>query len=146
MFRIYRDTRFSRDKSPYKTHIGASFPWVEGNGPDQDVDQRTHGNGGYFNFAPGEMYVGGGMWQADKTRLDRFRQAIVDDPQRVRSTLEDPGFVAAFGQVTSHETLKRVPPGWPGDHPMADSSGTGTSSSAGGSRMTRSCRRPFPTS
>ena len=64
-FRIYRDTRFSKDKSPYKTHLGASFPWV--GGPDAHVPAdgshaaRTHGNGGYFHFQPGEMFVGGGM-------------------------------------------------------------------------------------
>jgi uncharacterized protein (TIGR02453 family) len=116
IFRIYRDTRFSKDKSPYKTHLGASFPWIEGSTPDE----RTHGNGGYFNFQPGEMYVGGGMWQPEKPRLDAFRRLIVDDPDRVRAALEEPGFVAAFGGVNSHDQLKRVPPGYPADHPMAD--------------------------
>ena len=82
VFRIYRDTRFSKDKSPYKTHIGASFPWVERSDGRDEADQGAHGNGGYFNFEPGEMYVGGGMWQPDKARLDLFRQAIVDDPEQ----------------------------------------------------------------
>lgn len=116
IFRIYRDTRFSKDKSPYKTHLGASFPWIEGTA----ADERAHGNGGYFNFQPGEMYAGGGMWMPEKARLDAFRRAIVDDPDRVRAALEDPGFVAVFGSVNAHEQLKRVPPGLPVDHPMAD--------------------------
>ena len=116
IFRIYRDTRFSKDKSPYKTHLGASFPWIDGGTPDE----RTHGNGGYFNFQPGEMYVGGGMWQAEKPRLDAFRRLIVEEPERVRAAIEEPGFVAAFGRVTSHDSLKRVPPSYPADHPMAD--------------------------
>lgn len=122
LFRIYRDTRFSRDKSPYKTHYAATFPWVE----DRDrggegADESPHGNGGYFNFQPGEMYVGGGMWMPDRARLDAFRRAIVDEPDRVRAALEDAGFVAWFGGgVRSHEALKRVPPGLPADHPMAD--------------------------
>ncbi len=120
IFRIYRDTRFSRNKSPYKRHLGASFPWVERSGGAETSETRAHGNGGYFHFEPGEMFVGGGMWQPDKPRLDAFRQAILDDPGRVRAALEDPGFVAAFGPVTSHEQLKRVPPGLPPDHPMAD--------------------------
>ena len=116
LFRIYRDTRFSRDKAPYKRHLGASFPWIEGT----TAEERAHGNGGYFNFGPGEMSVGGGMWMPDRTRLDAFRRAVVDEPDRVRDALEAPAFVAAFGTVTAHESLKRVPAGLPADHPMAD--------------------------
>ena len=116
IFRIYRDTRFSKDKSPYKTNLGASFPWTEGGSPDE----RAHGNGAYFHFQPGEMFAGGGMWMPDKTRLDAFRRAIVDDPGALRAALEEPGFVAVYGSVNSHERLKRVPPGFPADHPMAD--------------------------
>ena len=121
-FRIYRDTRFSRDKSPYKTHLGASIPWVEGRDPTgagADGD-GPHGNGAYFNFQPGEMYAGGGMWMPDKPKLDAFRRALVDDPGRVRAALEDPAFVAWFGGVQSHESLKRVPPGYPAEHPEAE--------------------------
>jgi len=120
-FRIYRDTRFSRDKSPYKTHYAATFPWVdEAGGGGEAADDSPHGNGGYFNFQPGEMYMGGGMWMPDKPRLDAFRQALVEEPGRVKAALEDPAFVAWFGGARSHETLKRVPPGYPADHPMAD--------------------------
>ncbi len=122
-FRIYRDTRFSRDKSPYKTHLGASFPWVEAagtGGAEGPTDDGPHGNGGYLNIQPGEMYVGGGMWMPDKPRLEAFRRAMLEEPERVRSSLEDPGFIAWFGRVRSHEELKRVPRGYPADHPMAD--------------------------
>ena len=144
-FRIYRDTRFSGDKSPYKTNIAASFPWVEaraGGGTTSagaattgteatggaaaasakaaiGVEER-HGVGGYVNFRPGEMYVGGGMYMPPKPRIDAFRRAVLDDPGRVRAALEDPGFVAWFGAAHPHETLKRVPPGYPADHPQAD--------------------------
>ncbi|HYH93218.1 MAG TPA: DUF2461 domain-containing protein [Candidatus Saccharimonadales bacterium] len=118
VFRIYRDTRFSKDKSPYKRHIGASFPWIEG-ARDDGSDERRYGNGAYFNFEPGQMYVGGGMWMPDKPRLDAFRAAIVADPARVRAALEDPGFIAAFGPVVTHDSLKRLPAGLPADHPMA---------------------------
>ena len=127
-FRIYRDTRFSRDKSPYKTHIGASLPWVggvDGSMPAPGTsaegdDDGPHGNGAYFNFQPGEMYAGGGMWMPSKPKLDAFRRALVDDPDRVHAALEDPAFTAFFGGVRSHETLKRVPPGFPPDHPEAE--------------------------
>jgi uncharacterized protein (DUF2461 family) len=60
------------------------------------------------------------MWQATKPRLDAFRQAILDDERRVLAALEDPAFLEEFGPVGSHETLKRVPPGYPPDHPRAD--------------------------
>jgi uncharacterized protein (TIGR02453 family) len=117
-FRIYRDTRFSRDKSPYKTHLGASFPWLDDAGAA--VDAGAHANGGYFHFEPGEMFVGGGMWRAEKPRLEALRRAIVEDPDAVRAAVEEPGFVAWFGDVHTHEALKRVPKGYPSDHPMAD--------------------------
>ena len=118
IFRIYRDTRFSKDKSPYKHNVGASFPYVaEG---AVGADEGARGNGGYFHLEPGESYAGGGMWLPDKPRLDAFRQAIVDDPARVRAALEDPGLLAAFGPVHPHEMYKRVPAGFPPDHPMAD--------------------------
>jgi uncharacterized protein (TIGR02453 family) len=116
IFRIYRDTRFSKDKSPYKTNVGASFPWVEGG----SSDPGAHANGGYFHFQPGEMFMGGGMWMAEKPTLDAFRQAIVRDPDRVKAALEEPGFVKSLGSVRTHEELKRVPTGLPADHPMAD--------------------------
>lgn len=118
-FRIYRDTRFSRDKSPYKTHVAATFPWAEpAGGAGEQVDGSPHGNGGYFNFQPGEMYVGGGMWMPEKPRLDAFRRAVLEEPDRVRSALDDPGFVGWFGGAHSHEELKRVPPGFPADHEL----------------------------
>ncbi len=120
-FRIYRDTRFSRDKSPYKTHLAATFPWTEID-PEVGlrVDEGAHGNGGYFNFEPGEMYVGGGMWMPHRERLDAFRRAVRDEPERVRAAIEEPGFVAWFGGARTHEQLKRVPAGYPADHPLAD--------------------------
>jgi uncharacterized protein (TIGR02453 family) len=120
IFRIYRDTRFAKDKSPYKTNVGASFPWVEGAGGEASISHTEHGNGAYFHLQPGESFAGGGMWHPSKPLLDAFRSAILDDERRVRGALEDPAFLAEFGPVRSHETLKRVPPGFPPDHPMAD--------------------------
>ena len=122
-FRIYRDTRFSKDKSPYKTHLGATFPWIEqtvGIEAGGGHDERAHGNGGYFYFQPGEMYVGGGMWQMERPRLEAFRRAVLSDPDRVRGALEEPAFVAWFGGgARPHDELKRFPPGYPQDHPLA---------------------------
>jgi uncharacterized protein (TIGR02453 family) len=120
-FRIYRDVRFSKDKSPYKTNVGASFPWTATvDGAGESADAGAHANGGYFHFQPGEMYAGGGMWRAEKPRLDALRRAIVETPDLVRDAIEEPGFVACFGGVETHESFKRIPPGYPQDHPMAD--------------------------
>ena len=65
------------------------------------------------------MYVGGGMWQMDKPRLEAFRSAVRDRPEDVREAFESPGFVAWFGDVRPHDELKRFPPGWPQDHALA---------------------------
>lgn len=117
VFRIHRDTRFAKDKTPYKTNIAARFPWI---GPGGEPDGGAHTNGGYISIQPGNHYQGGGLWMADRSRLELFRRAILDDPDRVRAALEDPGFVATFGAARTHETLQRMPPGWPADHPMAE--------------------------
>src|SRR5919109_368628 len=117
IFRIYRDTRFSKDKLPYKTHLAASFPWVD----EAGADEEAHGNGAYLHVEPGKSYAGGGMWMAERPRLEAFRNAVVNDTDRVRAALEDRDFLATFGRVGSHEPpLKRVPAGYPADHPMAD--------------------------
>lgn len=113
VFRIYRDTRFSKDKSPYKTHMAASFPLV-------GAKKQLHGDGAYFHFQPGEMYMGGGMWHAEKERLDAFRAAVLKKPDKVRAAFEDAGFKKVFGEVHTEDALKRVPAGYPPDHEMAD--------------------------
>jgi uncharacterized protein (TIGR02453 family) len=106
-FRIYRDTRFSRDKSPYKPYVSASFPWVGG------------GPGGYFSLRPGEIYVGGGMYHPEPPLLAAWRATVAGRPAEVHAALEDPDFVRAFGTVEG-ERLKRTPAGFPADHPDAE--------------------------
>ena len=118
-FRIYRDVRFSKDKSPYKTNIGASFPWAEATAGADGAHDGAHGVGGYFHFAPGEIYVGGGMWHPDKPKLDAWRRLVADDPARAHAAIEDPTFVAHFGKVDG-DRLQRVPSGYPSDHPDAE--------------------------
>ncbi len=64
-FRIYRDVRFSKDKSPYKTAQGADFPWQDSRGDEL----RPRGAvGGYFHLEPGNIFVGGGMWHPERAR------------------------------------------------------------------------------
>jgi len=105
-FRIYRDVRFSKDKSPYKTNVGASFPWT-GNGG---------GVGGYFHLEPGAVFIGGGMWHPSPERLAAWRNAVVGDRTGVHAVLDDPSFRAAFGTVEG-DHLKRAPTGYPPDDP-----------------------------
>jgi uncharacterized protein (TIGR02453 family) len=127
-FRIYRDVRFSKDKSPYKTHLGASFPWI-GEGPLDRPDDggprshtaNVHSTGGYFHLQPGEIYVGGGIWRPEKPWLDAFRRRVMDEPERIRALIDELSFATMFGSVTSDgHALQRVPTGYPPDHPEAE--------------------------
>lgn len=112
-FRIYRDVRFSKDKSPYKTAQGADFPWHD----SRDDVQRPRGAvGGYFHLEPGNIFVGGGMWHPEPARLAAFRERVDRDPNAVLRAIEDPRFESVFGSV-SGETLTRNPAGFGSDHP-----------------------------
>ena len=101
-FRIYRDVRFSKDKSPYKTNVGASFPWAGEGG----------GVGGYFHLEPGEAFTGGGMYHPSTSRLAAWRNAVVTDRAGVHAAIDDPAFVAVFGKVNAESELKRAPTGF----------------------------------
>jgi len=123
-FRIYRDTRFSKDKSPYKTAVSASFGWA-GDGVDaaagRSHTENVHASGGYFHLQPGEIYVGGGVWHPDSAWLTAFRRRLVDNLAGFQAIVEAPEFKDEFGKVGDDgESLKRVPPGFPADHPAAD--------------------------
>jgi uncharacterized protein (TIGR02453 family) len=123
-FRIYRDVRFSADKSPYKTHVSASFPWAgeapAGEAPAGEAPAGEGGGvGGYFHFQPGEMIAGGGMWHPEPAQLAAWRRAVSDDLPKVREALESPEFAGTFGEV-SGSRLKRIPTGFRPDHPGAE--------------------------
>ena len=111
VYRIYRDIRFTKDKSPYKTHAAAVFPPV---GLD-----RHHGAGFYFHFSPEDLLIGGGVYAPDSPSLLRIRQQIAADPSRLRSILSEDRFVRTFGELEGAK-LKRIPRGFPADHPAAD--------------------------
>ena len=122
-FRIYRDVRFSKDKRPYKTAVAASFGWAgDGNeAPGRSHADNVHASGGYFHLQPGEIYVGGGVWHPEPSWLKGFRTRVVDDYDGFRALVEAPAFRETFGSVSDDgESLKRVPPGYPPDHPAAD--------------------------
>ncbi len=112
-FRIYRDVRFSKDKSPYKTGLGARFPWDDSGG---DPKRHLGGVGGYFHLAPGNIFVGGGMWHPERERLAAFREKVDRDPNVVLRAIEDERFRSVFGSVIG-DSLTRNPKGFPADHP-----------------------------
>lgn len=111
-FRIYRDVRFSRDKSPYKTAQGADFPWL--GGADDQAGPRG-AVGGYFHLEPGSIFIGGGMWHPEPARLTAFRERVDRDPNGVLRAIEDDRFRSVFGSVTG-DALTRNPRGFPTDH------------------------------
>ena len=103
IFRPYRDVRFSKDKSPYKTNLAA-----------------TLSGGGYVQLSSGGLGTGCGMYHLAKDQLVRFREAIDDD--RTGSELERlAGEARGKGyEVTAHEVLKTAPRGYPKDHPRIE--------------------------
>jgi len=119
-FRIYRDVRFSKDKSPYKTHVSASFPWAPDGAPavPRSRSESVHHVGGYFHFEPDEGYVGGGMWHPERPLLEAWRTTVATDARRVHAAVDDRAFVKEFGEVDG-DRLMRTPPGYAADHPDA---------------------------
>src|ERR1044071_4385243 len=79
MFRINRDIRFSKDKSPYKTHAAC---WFHHRAASSQVGAEAEAGsaGFYFHLQPGKSFVGGGMWRPPRASLNKFRDAIADDP------------------------------------------------------------------
>jgi uncharacterized protein (TIGR02453 family) len=107
MFRIHRDTRFSKDKTPYKTHVAASFR--------HEAGRDVHGPGLYVSLAPGEIEVGGGVWRPEPEALRLIRKAIVDKPAAWKRACAAPG---SSRLTWWGESLTRTPKGFPDDHPL----------------------------
>jgi len=110
MFRIYRDTRFSKDKSPYKTHAGVHFRHQAG--------KDAHAPGFYVHLARDGLYYGGGIWRPPGPALARIREAIVDNPQ-AWSRIVGARAVKQAGGI-SGDSLKRPPRGYDPDHPHVE--------------------------
>jgi len=111
MYRIYRDTRFSDNKAPYKTHVAASFP-TRGLA-------KHEGAGVYFHVSPDEVWIGGGMYSPQPPQLFTVRQHIAGHLKQLRAIVESPGFRKQFGALEG-EPLKRVPRGFSRDDPAAE--------------------------
>jgi len=112
IYRIYRDTRFSDDKKPYKTHIAASF-W------HREL-AKGMGAGLYFHVSPEGVWVGGGMYAPETPQLHAVREQIAANLRRFRSIVEAPAFKRGLDGGLEGEKLQRVPRGFPKDHEAAD--------------------------
>ena len=111
MMRIYRDVRFSHDKTPYKPHFANSYSRL-----------GKELRGGYFlRIRPGESFLAGGFWEPDKDDLFRIRKEIAQDASEIRDILEHTDYKKYFGGVyESFTELKTAPRGFDKEHPDVD--------------------------
>jgi uncharacterized protein (TIGR02453 family) len=110
LFRIYRDVRFSQDKSPYKTHFGAIFR--------PRTAERISGY--YMHIDPQEIFLSFGYYMADAEQLKKIRRGIYNDFDTFSEILNDKTFRREIGDLYRDEdALQRVPNGFDKDHPAA---------------------------
>ncbi len=112
IFRIYRDVRFSKDKSPYKTHLAAHFVL-------RGKPKGTEGSGYYVHIEPGEVFVGAGIYMPDGEQLKKIRKLIAENSAEFLSLVRDRKLKKSLGSIEG-EKLQRVPRGYDPDHPMAE--------------------------
>jgi uncharacterized protein (TIGR02453 family) len=111
IFRIFRDVRFSKDKTPYKAHFGAFFT----NG-----GRKFRGGGYYLHIEPGgKSFSGGGLWMPEPALLKAVRQEVDYNFTEFSKIIEDKNFKKVFGQIKG-EQLKTLPAGYKEDNPAID--------------------------
>ena len=110
LFRIYRDTRFGKDKTPYKTNAGVHFRHVAG----KDV----HAPGFYLHLQPGSVWAGVGIWRPDGTAVTAIRDAISEKPDLWKKAISGKAFRADFD--LGGDSLKRPPRGYDPEHPLIE--------------------------
>jgi uncharacterized protein (TIGR02453 family) len=110
LFRIHRDVRFSKDKTPYKTAAGIQFRHESG----KDV----HAPGFYLHLEPGGVFTGVGIWQPDNQTLGKIRDMIVAQPTRWEAAKNNPAFTALY--TLGGEALARPPKGYDPNHPLVE--------------------------
>jgi uncharacterized protein (TIGR02453 family) len=110
-YRIHRDTRFAKDKSPYKTHVAAVFPHA--------ALGKHEGAALYLHIDPSQLFVGGGLYMPLPEDLQVLRNYIAKNPKGLQRIIQAPAFRKMFGSI-SGEQLTRVPRGFPSDHPAAE--------------------------
>ena len=110
LFRIYRDIRFAKDKTPYKTHAGIQFRHQRA--------RDAHAPGFYLHLEPGTVFMACGTWHPDRDTLHAIRTAIAARPGRWQAIVEEPVFRESFR--LSGEQLKRPPAGFDAAHPLIE--------------------------
>ncbi|NML39574.1 DUF2461 domain-containing protein [Chitinophaga sp. G-6-1-13] len=106
LFRIYRDTRFSHNKDPYKTNFGANIGF---------------GNAGYYlHIQPGQSFLAGGIYMLENEQLKELRKEISYNAGAFQKMMHEKNFCHHFGGLSEDGKLKRVPPGFEKDDPMAE--------------------------
>ena len=110
LFRIYRDTRFSHDKTPYKTHVALNFT--------RRSMEKLAGAGYYVSVSPKEVEVAGGMYMPGPEQLLKIRGHIAERHRELEKILAARKLVSAVGDLQG-ASLTRPPKGWPADHPAA---------------------------
>ena|SRR3990172_1667728 len=110
LMRVYRDTRFSKEKTPYKTNVGIQFR--------HEFGRDVHAPGFYVHIAPEECFLAVGVWRPDRESLSQIRQAIVNESDRWRRARNDRRFCEHFELVG--DSLKRPPREFPADHPFVE--------------------------
>lgn len=111
MFRIYRDTRFAKDKSPYKTAATAHFR--------HDTANDVHAPGFYLHLEPKQVFIGAGIWHPDGPTLKLIRDRLVDDPAAWKRAINAKAFKEGRLALEG-ESLKRPPRGFDAEHPLVD--------------------------
>jgi uncharacterized protein (TIGR02453 family) len=109
LFRIYRDVRFSEDKTPYKTHFGLTWHRTK----------PLYRGGYYLHLSPGNSFLACGFWDPNPADLKRIRQEIDIDGEEYRSILNNKRFKSVWGELQG-EAVKTAPKGYTKDHPHID--------------------------
>ena len=110
LMRIYRDTRFAKDKTPYKTNMGIHFRHAHG----KDV----HAPGLYVHIEPGDCFLGAGIWRPDSKAVKQIRTWIAEEPAKWKRVRGNRGFCEHFD--FAGDSLSRPPAGFDRDHPLID--------------------------
>jgi uncharacterized protein (TIGR02453 family) len=110
LFRIYRDVRFSKDKSPYKTQVGINFR--------HELAKDAHAPGYYLHLEPGECFAGVGIWRPDSAALTKIRAAISADPDDWLARTRKAPFADVW--TLGGDSLKRAPAGYDPEHPLIE--------------------------
>jgi uncharacterized protein (TIGR02453 family) len=116
LFRIHRDIRFSKDKSPYKTNAGC---WFYHQDAGRAVGQEAEGGGAgvYFHLDGTSAFVAGGIWMPPRPALARLRDALAEAPEAFAAIVEAPPFRRRFGHLDPEAMLSRLPRGFAPGHP-----------------------------